>query len=183
MADIWTVLIQNLNAMGFYGFVLPWIFIFAVVYGLLIKAGIFGTVNKAVSGVIAVVIAFFGTAVAGPQLAAFFITLFGGASIYVAGILVVLLFLALVGGPTTLFGEDKKHRGKAAWAIGLLIVAIGIVLFTTATGIVVTGIELNETTVAAIFVVIVIVLAVYFLTAEEEEKTPSGRQRQPGQPQ
>ncbi len=166
MADVWTVLIQNLNAMGFYGFVLPWIFIFAVVYGLLMKAKLFDTLNKPISGILALVIAFFGTAIAGPELAAFFVTLFGGATIYIAGIITVILFLVLVGGPHTL--TDKK--GIGAWAVALLVVGIAIVIFATATGVVVTGIALNETTVAALFIVVIIAIAVYFITAPEKKK-------------
>ena len=37
MVDVFTTLITNLNDLGFYDFVLPFLFVFAIVYGLLAK--------------------------------------------------------------------------------------------------------------------------------------------------
>ncbi len=86
----------------FYGFLLPWIFSFAIVYGLLAKANIFDKVNRQVSVALAFVIAFFVTGIGGAQLASFFTTLFGGASVFLAGILVIVLF-------TSMLWTDKKE--------------------------------------------------------------------------
>jgi len=64
--------ITNLTQLGFFEFLLPWLFTFAIVYGLLMKANLFDKVNAKVSGVLALVIAFFITPFAGPWLTNFF---------------------------------------------------------------------------------------------------------------
>src|SRR3989338_5763318 len=108
----------------FYGFLLPWIFSFAIVYGLLIKANLFGAnVNKQVSVALAFVIAFFVTGVGGAQLAAFFTNLFGGASMFLAGILVIILFTSMLSKD-----KDTNWMHKSLWPIGAVIV-IGVLLF------------------------------------------------------
>ncbi len=168
MADIITQFFQNLNELGFYNFLLPWLFTFAIVYGLLIKANLFGDANKKVSGALAFVIAFFVTGLAGPAMAAFFISIFGGASIFLAGILVIILFLAMVGW-------TPPGKGGSGWKVALIIlVVIGVILFLVATGSFVTGVALNDTTIAAIFVIVIIGIAMWFITKEEgEKKTPA----------
>src|SRR3989338_2615889 len=81
----------------FYNFLLPWLFTFVIVYGLLDKVGLFGDANQKVSLALALVAAFFVTATGGPFFAGFFAKLFIGASSFLAGILVVILFLAILG--------------------------------------------------------------------------------------
>ncbi|MBI5061871.1 MAG: hypothetical protein HZB67_06200 [Candidatus Aenigmarchaeota archaeon] len=161
MADLLTSFFQNLNELGFYNFLLPWLFTFAIVYGLLMKANLFGEANKKVSVALAFVIAFFVTGFAGPAMAAFFISIFGGASIFLAGILVIILFLAMVGWVPP---GDKKRGWTAAVAI---LVVIGVVLFIVSTGTFATNIMLNETTIAAIFVIVILGLAMWFITQEK----------------
>jgi len=164
MADMLTQFFINLNELGFYNFLLQWLFTFAIVYGLLIKANIFGDANKKVSGALAFVIAFFITGFAGPAMAGFFISIFGGATIFLAGILVIILFLAMVGW------TPSTGTGGTGWkvAIGALVV-IGIVLFLVATGTILTGVALSESTVAAIFVIAIIAIAMWFITKEDKE--------------
>src|SRR3989344_5516132 len=108
----------------FFGFILPWIFSFAIVYGLIVKANVFGqgATNQRVAVAIAFVVAFFVSAVGGPTLANFFITLFGGAALFLGGILVVILLLALVGANTSATGT------KAHTAVGIIVIIIGIFL-------------------------------------------------------
>src|SRR3989338_10453648 len=114
----------------FYGFLLPWIFTFAIVYGLLGKIHLFGEKDKnkksdKINIALAFVIAFFVTGAAGPQLAAFFINLFGGAAVYLAGILVIILFLAIIGKGDAL----SKHMIYV-----IAVIVIGILLFLGSTG-------------------------------------------------
>ena len=180
MADPVTQLILNLNQVGFYNLILPWIFTFAVVFGLLVKINLFGDqVNKRVSAALAFVIAFFVTGFAGPQLASFFITIFGGASIVIAGILVILLFLAMAGWIPTMQGP-KGTGWKAALAI---LIAIGVLLFLLSSGVIVTGVALTSDIVLFIFVIVIIVLAIYFITAEKEAAAPSAGGQQGGRTQ
>src|SRR3989338_4229737 len=90
---------RQLQRLGFYEFLLPWLFTFAVVYALLVKSGIFGSqgLGNKISGIVAIVIAFFVTLSAGPWLTGYFATLSVWASVLLAGIVVVILFGVLVG--------------------------------------------------------------------------------------
>ena len=156
-----------LLGLDFYGFLLPWIFSFAIVYGLLMKVNIFGDkVNRQVNVALAFVIAFFVTAVGGPQLAAFFTSLFGGAATYFAGILVIILFAAMLGYP-------KKEKG---WGMGYIVVVIiiGVLLFLTSSSYF--GVAyFSPYAASVIFWLIIIIIAVYLITKSEEGgKAPTG---------
>lgn len=151
----------------FYGFLLPWLFTFAIVYGLLMKLGIFGEkVNTKISVALAFVIAFFVTGAAGPQLAAFFINLFGGASVYLAGILVIILFLALLG-----YRLDKLQHN--IYVIAVII--IGILLFLGSSGYFVGYIVLDSSVATLAFWLIIIVIAVYLVVHEPPPKEAGGK--------
>src|SRR3972149_11152293 len=118
--DPFSLLVGNLNSLGFFGFLFPWIFAFAIFYGLLTKAKVFD--NAKVVGVLSLVAAFFVIGFGGPFLAGFFVNLFGYATIIIAGILVIVLFLAMSGGDAVKILGDNK--GVAA-----VLVGIGIVVF------------------------------------------------------
>ncbi len=144
----------------FYGFLLPWLFTFAIVYGLLSKLELFGTKKSdKINLALAFVIAFFVTGAAGPQLAAFFINLFGGASVYLAGILVVILFLALIG-------YDMSSLGKG-WVYIIVVILIGIALFLGSTGTFVGQVYLDSSVAALAFWLIIIVVAVYLIVHDK----------------
>ena len=146
----------------FYGFLLPWIFSFAIVYGLLVKANIFANVNRQVSVALAFVIAFFVTGLGGAQLAAFFTNLFGGASMFLAGILVIILF-------TSMLAKDKDTNWihKSLWPIGAVIV-IGVLLFLGSSGMFVGNTWIDSGTAVTLFWIAIIVIAIYFVTREEK---------------
>lgn len=167
MADIFTILVDNLNKLGFYNFLLPWLFVFAVVYGLLAKVNIFGGQNNRISALIGFIAAFFAVSYYGEPLAAFFTGLFGGATIILAGILVVVLFIAMAGFKLENITDVSKWGTKLGL---LLIIVIGIVVFMVATGTTISGIQLNEEALAAIFIIIIILLALWFVTGGKEEK-------------
>ena len=154
----------------FYGFLLPWLFTFAIVYGLLMKAKVFGDGGKSdkINLALSFVLAFFVTGAAGPQLAAFFINLFGGASVYLAGILVVILFLALIGYDMTKLGKGTVYV--------IIVILIGIALFLGSTGTFVGQIYLDSSVAALAFWLIIIVIAVYMITKEPEKKKEQGQQ-------
>lgn len=150
----------------FTNFLLPWIFTFAIVYGLLMKIDIFGTnVNQKVSVALAFVIAFFVSATGGPQLGAFFTSLFGGASTFLAGILVVILFVTMVGFK---FNENKQNT----MALGLVVI-IGVVLFLAAQGNI-SGFRLDQNTSSLIFWAVVVLAVIYYVAHGGETKaTPA----------
>jgi len=155
----------------FYGFLLPWIFTFAVVYGLLMKAKLFGeNTNKQISMALAFVIAFFVTAAGGPAMAAFFINLFAGASAFLAGIIVLILFVSILGYG----GEGKfKHWGALA-----AVVIIGVLLFIVSTGTFIGGsIYLSGQLGSIIFWLIIIIVAIYLVTKEGKPAGGGGEEK------
>ena len=152
---IFGTLVQNLNALGFYGFVLPWLLIFAVVYGLLIGVKAFGD-NKKVSGVVALVFAFFITAYTG--IGSFFVNLFGFASIFLAIALVVILFIAFAG-----------FELKANIETFIIVAIIALIIFFVLGGGIISGIALTDESIAVLFIIIFMALVVLFLTKGEEK--------------
>jgi hypothetical protein len=153
----------------FYGFLLPWIFTFAVVYGLLMKAHLFGDVNAKISVALAFVMAFFVTAAGGPQLADFFITLFGGASAFLAGIIVIILFVSILGYGKA--GGDFKH-----WAALAAVIRIGAALFLVSSGSFGGYVAISSEMASLIFWLVIIVVAVWFVTKEKKEAPAGGKE-------
>lgn len=147
------LLVMNMNAMGFFGFLLPFIFVFAVVFGLLLKSNFLGD-NKNIMGVLSLIIAFFVVGYGGPVMATFFTNLLGMAAIILAGILVIALLLTMTGGDIT-----KLMSGKAAMVV---VAGIGLIVFFLALG-AATGAILSESTMAVGFVIIFMTIAIYFI--------------------
>lgn len=158
-----TQLVTELQALGFYEFLLPWLLTFAIVYGLLTKTGVLGggKMGHRVSGIVAIVAAFFITPFAGPVIASYFTTLFTGASTILAGILVIVLFAAMAGIEIG-WGEDSNWKKNGAV---LTFIIVGIVLIILAAsgqfiGVPVLGANLSA---AALFMILVVILAVAFV--------------------
>jgi hypothetical protein len=160
MADPVTMFFAQINQMGFYGFLLPWLFTFAVVYGLLMKLDIFGDVNKQVSVLLGIILAFFVSAAGGPQMATFFISLGASTSMLLAGILVILLF---VGMFISLSGKEKGKFEMPGlnYILGFLVL-LGVLLFLSSTGYTLGTFNLSSGTMGLIFVFIIILAAIWF---------------------
>ena len=169
MAFIIDDLMRELSRLGFYDFLLPWLFAFAVIYGLLYKAGIFGSINKRISGILAFVIAFFVAGWGGRAIADFLRNLFAGTSIVIAAVISIILFVALLGF------TEKDWKGKSNKAIYIAI-AIGVVLFIIATtgDSVLGGSRLGlfgiDAPVLALVMIILLIIAVIFITSGKEEE-------------
>ncbi|MBI4895960.1 MAG: hypothetical protein HY832_00215 [Candidatus Aenigmarchaeota archaeon] len=149
----------------FYGYILPWIFTFAIVYGLLANLNLFKD-QKRIPAALAFVIAFFVTGVGGPQLATFFTTLFGGASVFLAGILVIILFAALLG-----FKGDKEHGGVLHHTGALVaVIIIGAALFVGSTGNFTGGqIYITQGVASMLFWLLILIVAIWFVMQEEKK--------------
>lgn len=154
MANPFEVLVMNLNQLGFFGFLLPWIFIFAVTFGALMKSKVLGE-DKRITGVISLVVAFFVVGFGGPAFGNFFVGLFGLASMLLALILVVVLFITMSGGDMSKLMESKPLLALIA-GISLVII---FPFFASAT-----GINLSSEAVGLIFIVVIMGIAVYFIT-------------------
>jgi len=153
---IFGTLVSNLNAMGFYGFVLPWLLVFALVYGLIKKAGI---INDKANGLISLAVAFFVTAYSG--IGTFFIALSGLGGMLLGALLIVVLFFAMLG-----FDVSKTVEAFKGWTGILFLAVIGVIVFFTVGGGSISGITLSSEISAAVFMVIVIALAVAFVGGE-----------------
>lgn len=174
MVNAFETLVTNLTNLGFYDFLLPWLFTFAIVYGLLVKANLFGK-NDKISGVIALVAAFFVTAVSGPAIADFFTTMFGGATILLTGILVIILLAVILGFNSNVFANFKRGH----YATLAVILILGAALFLTATGAQIAGINTltDSTTISMIFVLILIILMVYIIVGGGDGGAPAGGEK------
>jgi hypothetical protein len=152
MADPFTVLVMNLNAMGFFGFLLPFIFAYAVVFALLYKSK--WVDNQRINGVIALVFAFFVVGFGGPMLANFFVNLFGIATLIIAALLVIVLFIAMSGGDI-----GKVMGGKGTYAV---LGGIGIIIFWIALGSF--GVRISDGVIGIIFVIVLLAIGIVFIT-------------------
>jgi hypothetical protein len=158
MADPFSVLVTNLQQLGFFGFLLPWLFMFVVVFGLLVKTKLLGE-DKRLAAVLALVVAFFVVGFGGPFLANFFVNLWGVAAMAIAAVLVIVLFVGMAGGDIT-----KLFENKAAIA---LVAAIGIIIvFIAAGGLLVTS-GVDPSVFAILFVVIVMGVAAYLIAGRK----------------
>ena len=153
MANPFEVLVSNLNQLGFFGFLLPWIFIFAVAFGILVKSKVLGE-DKRVDAVVSIVLAFFVVGFGGPFLADFFVSLFGIAAMIIEGILVLVLFMGVAG-----ISLDKISDNKA---VLVFFVGLALVLFFVALG----GlfVRVSNDTAATILIIIVLAAAVALIT-------------------
>ncbi len=154
--DIFTPLVGNLNQLGFYKFVLPWLFTLAIVYGVLLKVKLFDEKQKSLIGVISLVAAFFvvNYTPAGFAMDSFFTQVFGVGILILTGIFVVLLLMGLVG----LKGEDifKAENIKGGGIAIILLIAFIIFLFFTIGGI---KISADQLSIIAVMIFMVAALA------------------------
>jgi hypothetical protein len=151
---IFGTMISNLNQMGFYDFVLPWLLIFAVVYAILKKSKVLD--NEQADGIVSVVVAFFATAFTGSSIGTFFTNLFGGGAIFLAAILIFLIFVGLFGFDMKTITDQKE----------MLIIPAGIVilLFLSMGGLETSGISLSGDVFSALVMVGIVALGIIFVT-------------------
>lgn len=152
-SDPFTVLVTNLNALGFFGFLLPFIFIFVVAYGLLVKSKMFE--DQKIVGVLSLVLAFFVIGFGGPGLANFFVNIFGLATLVLAAILIIIMFIAMAGGDVSKVMANNR-------AVMAVLVGVGIIIFFVAAGAV--GVNISDSVIGIIFVIIILAVAIMFVT-------------------
>ena len=154
MANPFEILVTNLNNLGIFGFLLPWVLMFAITFGALMKSKVFGE-DKRIMGVISLVVAFFVVGFGGAAFGQFFVGLFGVASMILAAILVIVLFVTMSGGDISKLMESK--------ALVALVGGISlIIVFTLAGG----TVFLSNDVVAMLFIVVIMGIAVYFIAGK-----------------
>ncbi len=114
--DLGTML-SDLESMGFYEVLLPFLLIFTIIFAILQKIKLFGENSKNVNIVIAVIIAFFVVRV--PSIVGVMTQFLPKVSVIV---LVLLMFLLIVG----IFGA-KGEKMSGGWLfIGMIIGLVGL---------------------------------------------------------
>ena len=160
-----TSIMLNLNNMGFFDVVLPWI-LFLVIFFVIIQKAPFiegAPKGKQIAVIISAVLAFFSIniPVHGIPLGRLLSTMFGQSGIFIAAVLVILIFVGMAGIKLdNIFGESKG--GKIA--VGLVLALLAI-LVLGASGFPLP--QLDETTWTLIFVLVLLGSAVLFLGGED----------------
>ena len=150
MASPFELMVDQLKELGFFGYLLPFLLMFVISFGLLSKTKVLGEDKKVIavaSSLLAFIVLGFGSIVFGN----FLVNLFGLGAGVLAGILVIALLIGMAGGDISkLFGESKMLLA--------LVGGIGILVFVLALSSI--GVVLNNAFVATVFFVIVILIAV-----------------------
>lgn len=165
MADIgiFASIITQLNHLGFYGFILPWLLMFALTFGLLKRAEIFGKEGGKIAAVVALALAFFITATTG--IGDYFIALSGIGGMLFGALLVVVLFFAMLG-----FKPDPLTAKFARWETIAIFAVFAIFLFFIFGGGQISGVAIDNETTAAFLMIAVVVLAVVFITSDGKKE-------------
>ncbi|VVB60180.1 Uncharacterised protein [uncultured archaeon] len=161
MVDL-TSIVGNLQRLGFYDFVLPWLLFFAVIFGLLNQAKIFGGNAKQVNAIIAAVLAFFivnFTPVGG--ISAYYSTLFGSAGTIIAILLVLVIFAGSLGtNIKSLTGDEKSKWGSLIFVV---LVIFAFLVFTQAGGAIA---SIGSDTMTTIFVALFVLGVMWYAMKE-----------------
>ncbi|MDD5193941.1 MAG: hypothetical protein PHF67_05150 [Candidatus Nanoarchaeia archaeon] len=159
-----TDVLNQWAAMGIFAYVLPFLMIFAVIFGILSKTKILGP-NKAVQGLIAFSIGLM--ALQFDYVSSFFATLFPYTGMGISILLVALILLGLFAG-----GQDGVTWVKYVWlAIGLVIfVAIFLMTLSDLTFLGVKGAVLAQSWPALLAGIVVIGFMFWVMSSGKEEK-------------
>ncbi len=151
--SVFSNMLRTLESLGFVDFVLPWLLFLAVFYGVLQGKKTISE-ESSVNGVIAIVAAFLVAFIARGFL---YTRIFGTMGVVAAGLLIVLVFLAMFGlKPEELFGEHKT-------ALAVTLGAIVLFIFISAGGLGAFGSAIDSDTLMTIFILLTMVAAVAFI--------------------
>lgn len=153
MAGPFEVMISNLSQLGFFGFLLPWIFTFVILYAVLLKTKALGE-DQRIIGVLSIVVAFFTIAFGGPALARFFTNFFGMLALIIAGLLGVVMLIALTGADV---GKVLNVKSAHLILVGVLVVAFIIALASY-------GVKIGSNVIGIVFILALMAIAVMFVT-------------------
>ncbi len=157
--------LNNLASLGFFTYALPFLLIFALVFGILTRMGLFKE-NKAVTAIIALAVSLMTLSV--PTVPQYFSQIFPGMGI---GLTILLVILIIVG----IFSDPKKP----GFTIPLFILAaiIALVVIVNSSGVDVGAwIQNNLGSTAGTLIIIAIVVVALALiigrTKRGAERTP-----------
>ena len=152
-------MMANMQNLGFYDFVLPWLLFLCIIYVIMLTAPFLQdreVDKKRVSILISAIISFFiiNYPVNGSSFGVFLTGLFGNTGIYIAAGLVLIILLGLFGINVGDLGE-KKYIG---WTILLAV----IILFLYGG---VTPVAISSGMMSVIFIILLMLAAMYFISS------------------
>lgn len=123
MTDVFTILVQYLESIGFFKFVIPYILSFAIFYGLLRKSKIFGEKQEAIAINATIALSASFLVVAAPILAG--INISTSLSMFITIFLFVLIVvLLIVFLPIVIYGKDLGSLGLKGWKMAAVLLTI-----------------------------------------------------------
>ncbi len=158
------IMLGNMNRLGFFEFLMPWILFLAIIFALLKKSEVFGE-EISVNAVIAAVVSFFiiNYTPLGMTLGTFFTTLFGLAAVIIAGLLVGILFIGMAGiKPEELLGKANKT------AIAVLLGFLALIAFISVGGM--SFFNIDSDLVITLFMLLLMLFAIMFIAKEGGDK-------------
>jgi hypothetical protein len=170
-------IITNMQQMGFFQFLFPFLLTLAILFGLLEWA--FGgekekrKIPKSANALISLIISFFVMlwTVSNPGVVAFFANISGYWLVAGSGILFILILLALVGVKTE---QHFLSSLWGKWALILTIIAIGVVIFFGAGGQSLIGVPywmFSSELWTIVFFIIILAVVLFVVSSEKTEKT------------
>lgn len=162
MALDFGAVLSNLEGMGFFEFVLPWLLFLIIIHAVLVKTNMFDLKEKK-SAIIAAIISFFIINFSPVNIGAFLTEFFGYASMYIAALLVFILFIGMGG-----YNLEKIPGGTNAYILILFLIAVIIFNGVSPGGI--PFLDLSTENITILFVLALIVGVVWILGSEEKEE-------------
>ena len=164
----------------FFTYVLPWLLTFAIVYGITSHIGEKGIPqSKAARTVIALVLAFIVAPALSPWVSVF-MGMIGSLVVIIAGLLVFIVFLEIMGikSRRPVYDEKGKPTGKVqevsifeshGTAFAIIFIIIGILVFVSSGGLNALGWKVPFDFAynwPLIFFLIIVALAIWWMTSE-----------------
>lgn len=150
--SLFNQMISNLQNLGFYDFVLPFILFMAIIYGLLQNKKTISE-ETSINGIIAIALSFFITYVA---RGFFYTKVFGLFGVVMAAFLIIILFLAMFGlKPEELLGENKT-------TLAIILGVVAVIIFLSAGG--TSFFRISNDTVSTIIMLLFVLLVLIFIS-------------------
>ena len=144
--------------------VFPWVFSFAIIYGLALRSNVFGgpetPAARGVSGIIGLVAGFLIVMAFGSSFGAFLAAVNGTIVMFAAVLLGIVLLFAMIN--PTLLGDFKGKQGLAVAAVLILIAGAIVSSFSLPTF---SAIAFGQDMLALIIILIVVGTIVWFVSA------------------
>lgn len=168
-------LTQNLESMGFFLYLFPFLLALAIFYGILFwvfHSGENPKLPKSAIALISIILAFFVMLYSSwnTMIVSFFANLSGAGLIVGSGILFIAILLGLMGFNIEKL-TDKEHSGRGRWVFIIGVLVIGILIFFGAGGAsfgLIPAWSDNGEFLTALFVIAIIGLAVWWLGSEDK---------------